>query len=60
MRACARRRYDDGTDRVISEAFGMEVGYDGVKENIVVVKRSFPDAVTVDAAQIDAGKKACL
>ena len=43
--------------RVISEAFGMEVGYDGVKENIVVVKRSFPDAVTVDAAQIDAAKK---
>ncbi len=28
--------------RVISEAFGMEVGYDGVKENIVVVKGSFP------------------
>lgn len=43
--------------RVISEAFGMDVGYDGVKENVIVVRRSFSDAVTVDAAEISAAKK---
>lgn len=42
--------------RVISEAFGMGVTYDAVKENVVVAKRSFPDAVTVDTAEIDAAK----
>lgn len=40
--------------RVISEAFGMDVGYDGLKENVIAVRRSFSDAVTVDAAEISA------
>lgn len=43
--------------RVISEAFGMDVGYDGLKENVIAVRRSFSDAATVDAAEISAAKE---
>ena len=43
--------------RIISESFGMEVAYDGIKENIVLAKRAFPDSVPVEPAAIEDAKK---